>query len=206
MSDFKNDFQNFLIELKTSSSPIQAKKAYLSIAKKYHPDSSPDNLQNSYNEYMMLVNKVYTEWKACGKIVTEKTGTDENNTKNNSKVYTVVMHVGVFGAREGSILKFTDYFEYLLKQGQDYYWQAHQILLKDWGMENENPEQTTYEALDLLFKAKQCYTKILKESPKRNNPDYVFMIQNEIEKVYIMNKNISRGLSNSCDSKELKLC
>lgn len=204
MDDFKSDFTAFIKLLsQESNQSSEIKKQYIILVKKYHPDSAPENQQKVCNEYMMLLNKVYAQWKSEGKI---DIGTSENQFANKqnvtnqaddtlNKTYTFTPHAGVFESRETKPRTFRNYYEYLLALGKDYYWRAHQILLKDWGLENENPDATVFEALVFLEKAKQCYNEILATSPNKNNPDYVFMIKNELLKLYDMNKNITRGLS-----------
>lgn len=205
MDNFKNDFSVF-IKLLTSASEnstkAEIKKQYLTLVKKYHPDAAPEHLQKSYNEYMMLLNKVYAQWKAEGQVsiadnsnasVTARASSTPP-TPSTAQTWSFAPHFGVFVSKEAKPRTFTDYFEYLLALGNDYYWQAHQILLKDWGLTNQNPEATVYEAVLFLDKARQCYNTILAQSPKRNNQEYRFMVQNEISKLYIMNKNITRGL------------
>lgn len=209
MDDFKTDFAAFvklLSQTSDSNQSSQIKKEYISLVKKYHPDSVPEPNQKACNEYMMLLNKVYSQWKAEGKISITTENQNQPNQQNQKpdKTWTFTPHAGVFESRETKPRTFHNYYEYLLAQGKDYYWQAHQILLKDWGMENENPEATVYEALLFLEKAKQCYKTILNESPNRTTPDYVFMIQNELTKLYNMNKTITRGLSSN-DAKELRV-
>lgn len=212
MADFKTDFAGFIKLIAQASGTNQQgeiKKQYISLAKKYHPDAAPENQQKHYNECMMLLNKVYAQWKAEGKISITKSENPiaDSNTfakQSSNQTYTFTPHAGIFESRETTPRTFHNYFEYLLALGKDYYWQAHQILLKDWGMENENPESTVYEALLFLEKARQCYNTILSESPNRTNPDYVFMIQNELFKLYEMNKNITRGLSTN-NAKSLKV-
>lgn len=267
MTDFKSDFTAFMSLLSQPSTqklPAEAgavlgvgeeadagekvstlpnlsavvKKRYISLVKKYHPDSAPENMRKLFNEYMMLLNKVYAQWKAegkvslnsggvagpsgdvcygtkagsygdvcskvysgpsgdvCSKVYSDPSGGNSGfSDSSRGQTYSFIPHNGVFVNHEAKPRIFRNYYEYLLALGKDYYWQAHQILLKDWGMVNENPETTVYEALMFLEKAKLCYNKILSESPARKNPDYVFMIQNELTKLFDMNKNITRGLS-----------
>lgn len=201
MDEFKSDFTafiNLLLKESDTGKAGEIKKQYIALVKKYHPDSVFENQKKICNEYMILLNKVYAQWKAEGKVTLgtpENQNSQKQGNQTENKSYTFTPHAGVFESRETKPRTFRNYFEYLLALGKDYYWQAHQILLKDWGMENENPEATVYQALTFLEKAKQCYNTILSESPNKNNPEYVFMIQNELVKLYDMNKNITRGLS-----------
>lgn len=196
MDDFKTDFSDFLKLFSTDNvENAVVKKQYLQLVKKYHPDSAAEPLQKTYNEYMMLLNKVYAQWKAEGKVVIKSPVENETPAAVPGQTYSFVPHTGIFVNKGAKPRVFHDYFEYLLALGADYYWQAHQILLKDWGLENVNPEATVYEALTILEKAKQCFNTILAKSPNRNDESYCFMVQNELAKIYDMNKNISRGLS-----------
>lgn len=291
MDDFKVDLATFLKLLTSDSDKSETKKQYISLAKKYHPDSASENLGKTYNEYMMLLNKLYAQWKAQGKITLNDGGvpvegqfaqggqtpgseaqftwgqtpdpealftqrrhaqggqtpgseapfaqqgqtpwerqsgaqaqysqgqtnfaqggqTPQANTGpggqfaqrgQTPQTWSFIPHTGVFVSRETKPRTFKNYFEYLLALGKDYYWQAHQILLKDWGVEADDPEGTVYEALIFLDKAKQCFNTILAQAPNRNDESYRFMIQNELAKIFAMNKNITRGLSAN-DGKEI---
>lgn len=200
MADFSADLKNFLNLLSTKNADKKLiKKKYIELAKTYHPDKAPENLKHNYSEYMILINKIYMEWETRGTVLPVKKDDDiiqkqANVSGKSDQVYILYPHYGTFVQQTGKPKKFTNYYEYLLNLGKDFYWQAHTHLLKDWGVENSNSEQTVYETLILLEKAKKCFEKLLKESPDQSD-EYKFMIQNEIAKVYSMNNNITRGLS-----------
>lgn len=48
-----------ILEIDKKASPEMIKKAYSTLAKKYHPDLQPDNLKANYEEKLKLINEAY---------------------------------------------------------------------------------------------------------------------------------------------------
>ena len=66
-----------ILEIDKNASPEIIKKAYNTLAKKYHPDLQPDNLKIKYQEKLKLINEAYGILSDC-----EKRKNYDNKLKN----------------------------------------------------------------------------------------------------------------------------
>ena len=76
-TQFKSDLSNFLQIIKNSENLSEIKKEYVNLVKKYHPDTAPAELKQKYNEYMIIINKTYSQ----GKTNVKEVQIDENKSK-----------------------------------------------------------------------------------------------------------------------------
>lgn len=60
---FKEDLQTFIDFLKNNDDHESAKKEYRRLIKTYHPDHAPEQDKELYNDYILLINKVYAAGK-----------------------------------------------------------------------------------------------------------------------------------------------
>ena len=197
---FKTDLSNFLQIIKNSTNLSEIKKEYVNLVKKYHPDTAPAGLKQKYNEYMIIINKTYSQ----GKTNVKEVQIDENKTKPEQpaakKVYS-------FTDYYGRVKEYTDYLEYIMHLGVTEFDTGRIVMtygnfedsyLKNTGY-NPNDNSNLLEAMQHLYNASKCFNYII-----NNHPDYIFIeqVKEDYEKVIKLNNNLSKFIINS-DSKEL---
>ena len=196
---FKTDLTAFLEIIKNSSNLSEIKKEYINLVKKYHPDTALAELKQKYNEYMILINKTYSQGKTSVKEVqiNENQKTTQPSAK---KVYTFKNYYG----REK---QFTDYLEYIMHMGVTEY-DTGRIVMMYGNFEDSYLKNSGYkpddnsnllEAMQHLYNASKCFNYIINK-----HPDYIFIeqVKKDYEKVIKLNNNLSKFIINS-DSKEL---
>ena len=197
---FKADLSNFLQIIKNSTNLSEIKKEYVNLVKKYHPDTAPAGLTQKYNEYMIIINKTYSQ----GKTNVKEVQIDENKTKPEQpaakKVYSFTDYYG----REK---EYTDYLEYIMHMGVTEFDTGRIVMtygnfedsyLKNTGY-NPNDNSNLLEAMQHLYNASKCFNYII-----NNHPDYIFIeqVKEDYEKVIKLNNNLSKHIANS-DCKEI---
>ena len=121
---FKEDLQSFIDFLKTSDDSNKIRKMYHQLLKTYHPDVAPEKDKNLYNDYILLINKVYS----AGKIKTKETQINSESihqNQNNQKVY-IFSKIGPDGKTYN--YKCRNYFDYLYKVARGEYDRGHELL------------------------------------------------------------------------------
>ena len=197
---FKSDLSNFLQIIKNTTNFSEIKKEYVNLVKKYHPDTAPAELKQKYNEYMIIINKTYSQ----GKTNVKEVQIDENKTKPEQpaakKVYS-------FTDYYGRVKEYTDYLEYIMHMGVTEFDTGRIVMtygnfedsyLKNTGY-NPNDNSNLLEAMQHLYNASKCFNYII-----NNNPDYIFIeqVKENYEKVIKLNNNLSKHIANS-DCKEI---
>jgi len=99
--DFKSDLNNLISLINQNASEGDIKKTYLTLVKKYHPDSAPENLKASYNEYMILINTVYSKGKTKVREVQFKNPKTEDDKKKQNDYFRKVFDLGKAEFEEG---------------------------------------------------------------------------------------------------------
>ena len=197
---FKSDLSNFLQIIKNTTNLAEIKKEYVNLVKKYHPDTASAGLKQKYNEYMIIINKTYSQ----GKTNVKEVQIDENKTKPEQpaakKVYS-------FTDYYGRVKEYTDYLEYIMHMGVTEFDTGRIVMtygnfedsyLKNTGY-NPNDNSNLLEAMQHLYNASKCFNYII-----NNNPDYIFIeqVKENYEKVIKLNNNLSKHIANS-DCKEI---
>jgi len=205
-SDFKKDITDFLNLINSAKNTSDVKKAYISLVKKYHPDSAPQELQSQFNEYMILINKVYSQ----GKTKVQEIKIDDNEAKQSVKPKTkATPKVYTFKDYYGREKRYTDYLEYIMHFGVTEF--DIGLIIENFGnyeasyMRNAHYLPNDYshfmEAMQHFYNASKCFNYIIK-----NHPDYIFYdyVKEQLAKVNEWNNYLSKYVADS-DSKELML-
>ena len=195
---FKTDLSNFLQIIKNSTNLSEIKKEYVNLVKKYHPDTAPAQLKQKYNEYMIIINKTYSQ----GKTNVKEVQIDENKKET---VQTAAKKVYSFKDYYGREKQYTDYLEYIMHLGVTEYYTGRSVLeygnFEDSYMKNSGykpyDNSNLLEAMQHLYNASKCFNYII-----NNHPDYIFIeqVKEDYEKVIKLNNNLSKNIANS-DSK-----
>ena len=197
---FKTDLSNFLQTIKNSGNLSEIKKEYVNLVKKYHPDTAPAELKQKYNEYMIIINKTYSQ----GKTNVKEVQIDENKAKTEQpaakKVYS-------FKDYYGRVKEYTDYLEYIMHMGVTEYDTGRIVMVngnfEDSYLKNSpfipNDNSNLLEAMQHLYNASKCFNYIINK-----HPDYIFIeqVKEDYQKVIKLNNNLSKHIANS-DCKEL---
>ena len=197
---FKTDLSNFLQIIKNSTNLSEIKKEYVNLVKKYHPDTAPAQLKQKHNEYMIIINKTYSQGKTNVKEVQINEKQAETAQPAAKKVYSFKDYYG----REK---QYTDYLEYIMHLGVTEY-DTGRIVMMDGNYEDSYLKNSPYkpndnsnllEAMQHLYNASKCFNYII-----NNHPDYIFIeqVKEDYEKVIKLNNNLSKNIANS-DCKEL---
>ena len=197
---FKSDLSNFLQIIKNSTNLSEIKKEYVNLVKKYHPDTAPAQLKQKYNEYMIIINKTYSQ----GKTNVKEVQIDENKKET---VQPAAKKVYSFKDYYGREKQYTDYLEYIMHLGVTEY-DTGRIVMMDGNYEDSYLKNSPYkpndnsnllEAMQHLYNASKCFNYII-----NNHPDYIFIeqVKEDYEKVIKLNNNLSKHIANS-DCKEL---
>ena len=86
-ANFKKDISEFIKLINNSNEQSKIKKYYFSLVKKYHPDSASSELKNKYNEYMIIINKLYSQGKTKVKEINISSDGVQKTFKSNAKIY-----------------------------------------------------------------------------------------------------------------------
>ena len=197
---FKSDLSNFLQTIKNTTNLSEIKKEYVNLVKKYHPDTAPAQLKQKHNEYMIIINKTYSQGKTNVKEVQINEKQAETAQPAAKKVYSFKDYYG----REK---QYTDYLEYIMHLGVTEY-DTGRIVMMDGNYEDSYLKNSPYkpndnsnllEAMQHLYNASKCFNYII-----NNHPDYIFIeqVKEDYEKVIKLNNNLSKNIANS-DCKEL---
>ena len=197
---FKSDLSNFLQIINNSNNLSEIKKEYVNLVKKYHPDTAPTELKQKYNEYMILINKTYSQGKTTVKEVQINENQKETVQPAAKKIYSFKDYYG----REK---QYTNYLEYIMHMGVTEY-DTGRIVMMYGNFEDSYLKNSGYkpddnsnllEAMQHLYNASKCFNYIINK-----HPDYIFIeqVKEDYEKVIKLNNNLSKFIINS-DSKEL---
>ena len=197
---FKADLSNFLQIIKNTTNLSEIKKEYVNLVKKYHPDTAPAGLTQKYNEYMIIINKTYSQGKTNVKEVQIDENKKETVQAAAKKVYSFIDYYG-------RVKEYTDYLEYIMHMGVTEFDTGRIVMtygnfedsyLKNTGY-NPNDNSNLLEAMQHLYNASKCFNYII-----NNHPDYIFIeqVKEDYEKVIKLNNNLSKHIANS-DCKEL---
>ena len=197
---FKTDLTNFLEIIKNSNNLSEIKKEYVNLVKKYHPDKAPAESKQKHNEYMIIINKTYSQGKTNVKEVQINENPKEKAQPASKKIYSFKDYYG----REK---QYTDYLEYIMHLGVTEY-DTGRIVLMYGNFEDSYLKNSGYkpddnsnllEAMQHLYNASKCFNYIINK-----HPNYIFIeqVKEDYEKVIKINNNLSKFIINS-DSKEL---
>lgn len=117
---FKEDLQAFINILNTTNDETEAKKEYRKLVQLYHPDHAPEKDKNTYNEYILLINKVYTQ----GKTKTKETDINTQKEAVNKTYY--FTKIGPDGKQYS--YKCYNYYDYLFRIARHEYDIGHELL------------------------------------------------------------------------------
>ena len=197
---FKSDLSNFLQIIKNSSNLSEIKKEYVNLVKKYHPDTAPAQLKQKYNEYMIIINKTYSQ----GKTNVKEVQIDENKKETTQ---TAAKKVYSFKDYYGREKQYTDYLEYIMHLGVTEYDTGRIVMMngnyEDSYLKNSpykpNDNSNLLEAMQHLYNASKCFNYIINK-----HPNYIFIeqVKEDYEKVIKLNNNLSKHIANS-DCKEI---
>lgn len=192
---FKEDLQTFIDFLKNNDDHESAKKEYRRLIKTYHPDHAPEQDKELYNDYILLINKVY----AAGKTKTKETEI-ETEPQSKSKVYTFTRK-GLDG--KDYVYKCANYFDYLYKVARNEYHTGHEMLHFHHlnYMDRKAIDQNSLEVMQHYWNAIKCYKFILK-----NCKDPVILSSTDFELKMTQDavNNLARSLTAS-DGKGLAI-
>jgi len=152
--DFKSDLNNLISLINKNASESEIKKAYLQLVKKYHPDSAPENLKASYNEYMVLINTVYSKGKTKVREVKFNNPQTENDFKNDFKI---------------DKKKQADYFRKVFDLGKAEFEKGFRSLHENQinQLDRKAIDENTLEIMQHYLNAIKCYAFILKNCSDR---------------------------------------
>ena len=199
-TQFKSDLSNFLQTIKNSGNLSEIKKEYVNLVKKYHPDTAPAELKQKYNEYMIIINKTYSQ----GNTNVKEVQIDENKAQTVQKA---AKKVYSFKDYYGRVKEYTDYLEYIMHMGVTEY-DTGRIVMANGNFEDSYLKNSPYipndnsnllEAMQHLYNASKCFNYIINK-----HPDYIFIeqVKEDYQKVIKLNNNLSKHIANS-DSKEI---
>ena len=194
---FKEDYKEFIQFINNAKDDALVKEEYLKMAKKYHPDTAPSNCKSIYNEFMILINKAYSQGKTNVKeIKIEK----EEIKKSKNRFYS-------FNDYYGKERKFSNYLDYLMLLGIEEYNSG--LLVLNYGNYEDlyikhtkfipNNKSFIYEAMQHFYNAAKCFNYIINE-----NPEYIFIsdAREQFEKVTRLNNDLSLNILKS-NNKEI---
>ena len=197
---FKADLSNFLQIIKNSTNLSEIKKEYVNLVKKYHPDTAPAQLKQKYNEYMIIINKTYSQ----GKTNVKEVQIDENKKETTQ---TAAKKVYSFKDYYGREKQYTDYLEYIMHLGVTEYDTGRIVMMngnyEDSYLKNSpykpNDNSNLLEAMQHLYNASKCFNYIINK-----HPNYIFIeqVKEDYEKVIKLNNNLSKHIANS-DCKDI---
>lgn len=188
---FKKDFYDFLQTVNESFNEYEIRKKYLFMVKKYHPDTAPSGLEFLYNDYMVLINRVYSKGRTSVKEVDIPKKAIDRTFENQKNGY-------VFYDYYGRERRYTNYLEYIFHLGMEEYNTALLILsngtfedcyINTQQKFNVNDNKRVFDSMQHIYNAIKCFSCILK-----NYPNYVFIesVKEQFQKVIKLNNNISK--------------
>lgn len=201
-NDFSNDIKEFLELIHNQDDKNQIKKTYLQLVKKYHPDSVGDELKSTYNEYMLLINKVYSQGKSG-----EKTENpyDSNSAENKIKANQQEKKIYSFTSYYNTEYTFTDYYKYLYEKGKNE-WDWATCMLGSGGQNHANDPKGlsdhTCEIMGHLYNSTVCLKEVITHAKKQNDLITVSSCQDFLQRIYKTNNRISQSIIQS-ESKSL---
>ena len=95
MKTFKEDLQLFITFLQNNDNPDEIRKEYRRMVKLYHPDIAPENQKQIYNDYILLINKVYSDGKTRAKETVIDTDKKSENREYISTIMTICLKLPV---------------------------------------------------------------------------------------------------------------
>lgn len=153
---FKEDFQEFVDFLKKTDNPDEIKKAYRKILKTYHPDHAAEKDKELYNEYILLINKVYSAGRTKTKEMKIK---KEAQAAAQTYVFT---KTGPDGRTYS--YKCRSYFDYLYKVARYEYDKGHEILHfhNINYLDKKALDQNSLEVMQHYWNSIKCFKFLLK--------------------------------------------
>lgn len=194
--EFKEDLAEFIKIINNENEESLIKKEYISLVKKYHPDSAPQEKQDTYNEYMILINKVYSKGKTS---VNETVIKKHDEQKQTEKIYS-------FTSYYNTEFKFTDYYKYIYEKGKNE-WDWATCMLGGGGQNHANDPKGlsdhTCEVMQHFYNATLCLKEALKHAQKIDDLVTVATCQDMLKRIYKSNNKISKSILNSQDKQLL---
>lgn len=92
--DFKTDLNDLINLINDGCAQDEIKREYLKLVKKYHPDRVAENLKSTYNEYMVVLNSIYTKGKTKVQEVKFKKPENEEDKKIQTEYFRKVYNYG----------------------------------------------------------------------------------------------------------------
>lgn len=193
---FKEDLQSFIDFLKTTDNADETRKEYRKLVKKYHPDFAEEKDKELYNDYILLINKVFTE----GKTKTKETKI-ENDEDALKKTYEF-SKIGPDG--KTYTYKCRNYSDYLYKISRYEYDKGHEILHfhNINYLDKEALNQNTLEVMQHYWNSIKCYKHLLKTC---KDPVIISSAQFDIKMVQDAVNMLSRTVINSDEKGIMKI-
>ena len=196
MKKFKDDLQSFISFLKNNDNPDEIRKEYRRMVKLYHPDIAQENEKQIYNDYILLINKVYAD----GKTKTKETKIDTNKESVNREY--IFSKKGV----DGKIYKFKcrNYYDYLFKIGRNEYDTGHEILHFHHlnYLDKKALNQNSLEVMQHWWNAIKCYKYLLRNC---HDPVILSTCQFELGMTQEAVNNLSRTLASTDEKGIVKI-
>lgn len=188
-NQFTQDIKNFLTIIQTGNNP-EIKKNYLFLVKKYHPDLAGNELQSTYNDYLILINRIYAQ-RNVG--IKEEVVEKEKDSAQTQKVYK-------FTSYYNTEYTFTDYYKYLYEKGKNE-WDWATCMLGSGGQNMANDPKSlsdnTCEVMGHLYNATICLKEVIKHARKNNDMIFVTTCEDLLQRIFKTNNNISRSIIQS---------
>lgn len=183
---FKEDLQSFIDFLKTTDNPDETHKEYRKLVKKFHPDHAQEKDKELYNDYILLINKVFSEGKTKTKeTIIEKKEDVENKTYIFSKI-------GPDG--KTYTYKCRNYSDYLFKVARYEYDIGHDIFHRHGLLSKEALNQNSLEVMQHYWNSIKCYKHLLKTS---KDPVIISSVQFDLKMVQDAVNILSRTIAES---------
>ena len=193
MKTFREDLQSFINFLQNNDNPDEIRKEYRRMVKLYHPDIAPENQKQIYNDYILLINKVYSDGKTRAKETVIDT---DKKSVNREYIFTKK------GA-DGKIYNYKcrNYYDYLFKIARYEYDTGHAILHFHHlnYLDKKAMDQNSLEVMQHWWNAIKCYKYLLKNCQDVAILDTCLF---ELEMTQKSVNNLSRTLASS-DGKEI---
>lgn len=193
MNEFSVDIKNFLSVIQNDNKS-EIKKAYLLLVKKYHPDSVQNELKSTYNDYLMLINRLYEHSKSGKK----EEPIEKEGLQQTQKVYK-------FTSYYHTEYTFTDYYKYLYEKGKNE-WDWATCMLGSGGQNMANAPKSlsdhTCEVMGHLYNASVCLKEVIKNAKKNYDLILVTTCEDLLQRIYKTNNRISQSIIQS-ESKSL---
>lgn len=193
---FKEDLRAFIDFLNVTDNQDEIRKEYRKMIKKYHPDHAQEKDKELYNDYILLINKVFAE----GKTQTKETKIETDKTKIN-KTY-IFSKIGPDGKTYS--YKCRNYSDYLYKVARNEYDKGHEILHfhNINYMDKEALNQNTMEVMQHYWNAIKCYKYLLKNT---DDPIIQSSTEFDIKMVQDAVNNLSKTIAESNEKKLMQI-